>query len=92
MEFTEPLEAAVVKAANKDNAAMQEFVEPLAALNKEWGDLTMQIGMRAMQNPEEVGAAAVDYMYFSGYVTLAYLWARMAFVAQEARAVVTLAL
>ncbi len=33
----------------------------------------MQIGMRAMQNPEEVGAAAVDYMYFSGYVTLAYL-------------------
>ncbi|GIT82989.1 acyl-CoA dehydrogenase [Acinetobacter seohaensis] len=72
--------------ANKDNAAMQEFVEPLAALNKEWADLTMQIGMRAMQNPEEVGAAAVDYMYFSGYVTLAYLWARMALVAQEALA------
>lgn len=72
--------------ANKDNAAMQEFVEPLAALNKEWGDLTMQIGMRAMQNPDEVGAAAVDYMYFSGYVTLAYLWARMALVAQEALA------
>lgn len=22
--------------ANKDNAAMKEFVEPLAALNKEW--------------------------------------------------------
>ena len=43
----------------------------------------MQIGMKAMQNPEEVGAAAVDYMYFSGYVTLAYLWARMALVAQE---------
>ncbi len=27
--------------ANKDNAAMKEFVEPLAALNKEWGDLTI---------------------------------------------------
>ena len=72
--------------ANKDNAAMTEFLEPLTALNKEWGDLTMQIGMRAMQNPDEVGAAAVDYMYFSGYVTLAYLWARMALVAQEALA------
>lgn len=69
--------------ANKDNAAMKEFVEPLAALNKEWGDLTMQIGMRAMQNPDEVGAAAVDYLYFAGYITLAYLWARMALVAQE---------
>ncbi|WOE31289.1 MULTISPECIES: acyl-CoA dehydrogenase C-terminal domain-containing protein [unclassified Acinetobacter] len=69
--------------ANKDNAAMQEFIEPLAALNKEWGDLTMQIGMRAMKNPEEVGAAAVDYLYFAGYVTLAYLWARMALTAQQ---------
>lgn len=69
--------------ANKDNAAMAEFIEPLAALNKEWGDLTMQIGMKAMQNPDEVGAAAVDYLYFSGYVTFAYLWARMALVAQE---------
>jgi hypothetical protein len=37
-----------------------------------------------MQNPDEVGAAAVDYLYFSGYVTLAYLWARMAKVAQDA--------
>jgi hypothetical protein len=69
--------------ANKDNADLKEFVEPLAALNKEWGDLTMQIGMKAMQNPDEVGAAAVDYLYFSGYVTLAFLWARMALVAQQ---------
>ncbi len=69
--------------SNQDHANMQEFLEPLAALNKEWGELTTQIGMRAMQNPEEVGAAAVDYLYFSGYVSLAYLWARMALVAQE---------
>jgi hypothetical protein len=65
---------------------MAEFVAPLATLNKEWGDLTMQIGMKAMQNPDEVGGAAVDYLYFSGYVTLAFLWARMALVAQEALA------
>jgi hypothetical protein len=69
--------------ANKDNAALAEFVAPLAALNKEWGDLTMKIGMKAMQNPDEVGAAAVDYLYFSGYVTLAYLWASMAKLAQD---------
>jgi len=55
----------------------------LAALNKEWGDVTTRIGMKAMQNPEEVGAAAVDYLYFSGYVTLAYLWARMVSVSLE---------
>lgn len=68
---------------NEGNAAMAEFTVPLAQLNQQWGDLTMKIGMKAMQNPDEVGAAAVDFMYFSGYVTLAYLWARMAQVAQE---------
>ncbi len=69
---------------NKDNDAMGEFVRPLARLNKEWGDLTARIGMQANDNPDAVGAAAVDYMYYSGYVTLAYLWARMALVAQTA--------
>ncbi|MFC3903764.1 hypothetical protein SAMN05421749_10758 [Acinetobacter marinus] len=69
--------------ANKDNADMKEFVEPLAALNKEWGEITMQIALKAQQNPDEVGAAAVDYLYFSGYVTLAYFWADMARLAQQ---------
>ena len=69
--------------ANKDNADMAQFIEPLVAVNKEWGDLTMKIGMKAMQNPNEAGAAEVDYMMFSGYATLAYLWAWMAQVAQS---------
>jgi alkylation response protein AidB-like acyl-CoA dehydrogenase len=68
---------------NANDAAMKEFVEPLAALNKEWGDMTMAIGMKAMQNPENAGAAAVDYLMYSGYVTMGYFWARMAKVAQE---------
>jgi len=68
---------------NADNEQLQEFVEPLAAINKEWGDLTMKIGMTAMKNREEVGAAAVDYLMYSGYAVFAYLWARMAKVAQD---------
>jgi len=43
----------------------------------------MRIGMKAMQNREEVGAASVDYLMYSGYITMAYLWARMAVTAQE---------
>jgi len=27
-------------------------------------------------NPDEVGVAAVDYLFYSGYVALAYFWAR----------------
>ncbi|MBO6198108.1 MAG: acyl-CoA dehydrogenase family protein, partial [Psychrobacter sp.] len=65
---------------NKDNDQMGQFIRPLAKHVKEWGDLTARIGMQATENPDAVGDAAVDYLYFSGYVTLAYLWARMALV------------
>lgn len=68
---------------NADNEGLAEFVDALQEHNKEWGDLTMKIGMSAMQNRDEVGAAAVDYMMYSGYITLAYMWALMAKTAQE---------
>ena len=68
--------------ANADNDKLKELIEPLAASNKEWGDLTQAIGMQAMQNPEYAGGASVDYLMYSGYVTLAYLWALMASKAQ----------
>lgn len=72
--------------AQAENAALKEFIEPLATLNKEWGELTMAIGMKAMANREEVGAASVDYLMYSGYACLAYFWAKMAHTAQQALA------
>ncbi|NRP58582.1 acyl-CoA dehydrogenase C-terminal domain-containing protein [Marinobacterium sp. xm-d-564] len=69
--------------AESDNTELQAFIKPLVELNKEWGELTMQIGMKAMQNRDEVGAASVDYLMYSGYVVLGYFWARMVKVAQE---------
>lgn len=69
--------------AQSDNEGLKEFIDPLNKLNKEWGEITMQVGMKAMQNRDEVGAASVDYLMYSGYVTLAYLWARMAETAQR---------
>ncbi|WP_415885773.1 acyl-CoA dehydrogenase C-terminal domain-containing protein [Neptuniibacter sp. QD37_6] len=69
--------------AESDNSDLQQYIKPLTELNKEWGELTMKIGMKAMQNRDEVGAASVDYLMYSGYVVLGYFWARMAKVAQE---------
>ena len=69
--------------ANEGNDSVKEFVEPLAKLNKEWGDITMKIGMAAMKDREEVGAASVDYLMYSGYACLAYFWADMARLAAE---------
>lgn len=66
-----------------DNKELAEFIEPLAAFNKEWGELTMKLGSAAMKDREEVGAASYDYLMYSGYGVFAYLWAEMAEVAQR---------
>lgn len=57
---------------------MQEFVNPLADLGDKLTKLTTEIGFKAMKNPDEVGAAAVDYLRVCGHLVFAYFWARMA--------------
>ena len=60
---------------------MQEFVNPLADIGDKVTKLTTELGMKAFQNPDEVGAAAVDYLRVCGHLVFAYFWARMAKVA-----------
>jgi hypothetical protein len=45
--------------------------------------LTQEIGKRAGSNADEIGAAAVDFLFYSGYVALAYFWARSVAAADE---------
>ncbi|MDN6856821.1 acyl-CoA dehydrogenase C-terminal domain-containing protein [Pseudomonas sp. CAN2814] len=66
-----------------EHPQLKAQVAQLATLNKQWGELTQKVGMAAMKNPDEVGAASVDYLMFSGYVTLGYFWLRMALVAGQ---------
>lgn len=40
---------------------------------------------QARLNPNEIGAASVEYLHLFGYVAYAWLWARMADVAQHSR-------
>jgi hypothetical protein len=61
--------------------AMQEFVNPLADLGDKLTKLTTELGMKAFQNTDEVGGAAVDYLRICGHLVFAYFWARMAKVA-----------
>ncbi|MBV1881966.1 MAG: acyl-CoA dehydrogenase C-terminal domain-containing protein [Pseudomonadales bacterium] len=68
---------------NAENEAIKELTTKLASLNAEWVEMTMKVGMAAMQNQDEVGGASVDYLMYSGYVTLAFIWAKMALVASN---------
>jgi hypothetical protein len=75
-----------IKEAIDKYAALPE-VTPLAAeLGKrleQWGRLTAELGKAAMANPEEVGAAATDYLQVSGYVCLGWCWLAAAGVAAK---------
>lgn len=46
----------------------------LSTLTQEWQQLSMDIAQRAQHSPDEIGAAAVDYLMYSGYLVLAFLW------------------
>jgi alkylation response protein AidB-like acyl-CoA dehydrogenase len=63
------------------NEKMAEFVTPIAVLGDQMTKFTTEIGFKGFQNPDEVGAAAVDYLRVAGHLVFGYFWARMAQVA-----------
>jgi len=67
----------------KANPVHKEMIEQLAGYTKEWPKLTQTIGMKAMRDHEEIGAAAYDYLMYCGYVTLAYFWLEMSIKATK---------
>jgi alkylation response protein AidB-like acyl-CoA dehydrogenase len=63
--------------------AMQEFINPLADLGDKVTRLSTELGMKGFGNPDEVGAAAVDYLRVCGHLVFAYFFARMARIALD---------
>jgi len=70
---------------NGSDEALNEFVTPLADLGDKLSKLTMEIGMKAIQNQDEVGAAAVPYLRVLGHLVYAYFFASMAKIALAKR-------
>jgi acyl-CoA dehydrogenase len=70
----------------KDHGAdevMKPFVAPLSTALGHLQQATTWLMQNAMMKPDNAGAAATDYMQLFGLVTFAYMWARMAKVAQD---------
>ena len=63
------------------NEKMSEFITPVAMLGEQLTKFTTEIGFKGFQNPDEVGAAAVDYLRVAGHFVFGYLFALMAQVA-----------
>jgi hypothetical protein len=75
-----------VAAFAKEHAAeeaMQPYVMPLSTALGHLQQATTWLMQNAMGKPDNAGAGATDYMQLFGLVTFAYMWARMAKVAQD---------
>lgn len=70
--------------ALRGQSQFSPWTNSLSSHLDEWQQLTMDIGKNAASNPDELGAAAVDYLMYSGYVAVAYFWLQMAVKAQAA--------
>ena len=65
-----------------DDAALAEFVLPLAKAFARLQQITLQVAQAGLRNPDEAGAASSDYLRLFALVAMAFMWARMALVAK----------
>ncbi|MEQ5834595.1 acyl-CoA dehydrogenase C-terminal domain-containing protein [Marinobacter sp. NFXS9] len=63
--------------ANQNDVALRPYLEPLAASLERLADVTESVIKASAENPNEVGAASVDYLDLFGLTALAYMWARI---------------
>jgi hypothetical protein len=77
---------AEVGAFAKEHAAdeaMKPYTAPMSAALGHLQQATMWLMQNAMKQPDNAGAGATDYMQLFGLVVFAYMWAKMAKVAQD---------
>jgi alkylation response protein AidB-like acyl-CoA dehydrogenase len=68
---------------NPHKKSMFKFVNPLFKSLAEWQLLTFRILGGASKDRDYVGSASVDYVMYSGYVVMAFMWAKIAQAAFE---------
>ena len=64
------------KAAGR-NKVMRKQAWAITKLAIKWRVMGYRLAMGAKRNPDSVGAASVDFLMFSGYAFMAFMWAQM---------------
>ncbi len=62
---------------------MNKFIWPLSKAVVNWQRYSLMIALKARKNRDIIGSASVEYLMYSGYITMAYFWAMMAQKANE---------
>lgn len=62
---------------NSGNEQLRPYLEQLAAAVERLDDVTEHVLKASAENPNEIGAASVDYTDMFGLTALAYMWAKI---------------
>ncbi|MBT6115041.1 MAG: acyl-CoA dehydrogenase [Porticoccaceae bacterium] len=62
---------------------MRKQAWTVAKLAIKWRYLAYRMAMRAKKNPDNVGASSVDFLMYSGYAYMGFMWAKMSFAAHK---------
>jgi len=68
---------------NEHGRRMNKFIWPLSKAVVNWQQYSLRLALKARKNRDIVGSASVDYLMYSGYITMGYMWAMMAQKANE---------
>jgi len=68
---------------NPHKKQMNKFIVPLAKEAAKWQLYIYRIMLKVRKDRDMVGAASVDFLMYSGYISMAYMWAKMAQTAYE---------
>ncbi|WP_206486356.1 acyl-CoA dehydrogenase C-terminal domain-containing protein [Thalassotalea sp. G2M2-11] len=69
--------------SNPHKRQMNKFIWPLSKAVANWQQYTLRLMLKAKKDRDMVGSASVDYLMYSGYITMGYFWAQMAQAAYE---------
>lgn len=80
-QFFHPVQDYIEK--EQSNPALQEFIFPMAKAFAKLQQSTAIIAQKGLKNPDEAGAASVDYLRQFALVALAFMWCKIVQAAQE---------
>jgi len=69
--------------SNPHKRRMNKFIWPLSKEVTKWQQYSIRMLLKARKNRDFVGSASVDYLMYSGYIVMAYMWAQMAQTSYE---------
>mgnify|MGYP003328911862 CR=1 FL=1 len=62
---------------------MRKQAWTIAKLAVQWRYLAFRLAMQAKRNPDAIGAGSVDFLMFSGYAYMAYMWGMISAAAEK---------